>query len=66
MSKICIIGFPVIFKYFPETKGITLEKPDGTPVKIVTDYFEAERKYGSPTPVPFEKLQKGKKRIKIW
>lgn len=46
--------------------NLPFEIPDGTALKIDSDYFGTKRKSGSPTPGPFEKLQKGENRIKVW
>ncbi|MCA1759442.1 MAG: hypothetical protein LC658_06710, partial [Bacteroidales bacterium] len=46
--------------------NLPFENPDGTSVKIDSDYFGTKRNSGSPTPGPFEKLEKGENRIKVW
>ena len=40
--------------------------PDGTPLKIDTDYFGKTRDLKNPTPGPFEKPGSGKITLKIW
>ena len=42
------------------------EQPDGTPIRIDTDYLEKGRSESNPTPGPFEKPGQGKLSIKIW
>lgn len=46
--------------------NLPFKNRDGTPVKIDYDYFGTKRKSGSPTPGPFEKLQKGENRMDVW
>ncbi len=46
--------------------NLPFENRDGTPVKIDYDYFGTKRNSGSPNSGPFEKLQKGENRIKVW
>jgi hypothetical protein len=46
--------------------NLQFENRDGTPVKIGSDYSGTKRNSGKPTPGPFEKLQKGKNRMKAW
>jgi len=45
---------------------LPFENRDGTPVKIVSDYFGAERKSGNPTPGPFERPNTGGIRMNVW
>ena len=42
------------------------ENPDGTPLKISTDYFGRKRKAGNPFPGPFEKPGDGVFALKVW
>lgn len=41
-------------------------KPDGTPLKIDTDYFGSQRNSQNPFPGPFELVKDGKQEIKVW
>jgi len=42
------------------------ENPDGSPLKIDTDYFGRKRNADNPFPGPFETLKDGKQEIKVW
>jgi alpha-L-arabinofuranosidase len=42
------------------------ENPDGTPLKIDTDYFGKKRSEANPTPGPFENPAKGNLVLKVW
>ena len=42
------------------------ENPDGTPLKIDTDYFGKKRNGTSPSAGPFEKPGEGKLTLKVW
>ena len=42
------------------------ENPDGSPLKIDTDYFDRPRSPSSPTPGPFEKPGSGRLKLKVW
>ena len=42
------------------------ENPDGTPLRINTDYFGKTRAEANPFPGPFELPQGGKQRLKVW
>ncbi|RPJ39516.1 MAG: carbohydrate-binding protein, partial [Planctomycetaceae bacterium] len=42
------------------------EQPDGSPLKIDTDYFGKKRSRKSPTPGPFENPGEGKLVLKVW
>jgi alpha-N-arabinofuranosidase len=42
------------------------ENPDGSPVKIDTDYFRKPRNPANPTPGPFENPGDGPARLKVW
>jgi hypothetical protein len=46
--------------------NLPFENPDGTPVKIGSDYFGTKRKPGNPTAGPFENPDKGENRIDVW
>ena len=42
------------------------ENPDGTPLKINTDYFGKKRSEANPSAGPFENPGEGKLRLKVW
>jgi len=42
------------------------ENPDGTPLKIDTDYFGKKRSEANPSAGPFENPGKGKLKLKVW
>jgi hypothetical protein len=42
------------------------ENPDGTPLKINTDYFGKKRSQANPSAGPFENLGEGKLTLKVW
>ena len=42
------------------------EHPDGTPIRIDTDYFGKKRSEGNPFPGPFEVSEGGKQVLKVW
>ncbi len=42
------------------------EQPDGSPLKIDTDYFGKKRSRKNPTPGPFENPADGKLVLKVW
>jgi alpha-N-arabinofuranosidase len=42
------------------------ENPDGTPLKIDTDYFGKKRNEASPSAGPFEKPGEGRLKLKVW
>jgi alpha-N-arabinofuranosidase len=46
--------------------GLAYENPDGSPLKIDTDYFGKRRNGASPTAGPFENPGEGELRIKVW
>lgn len=50
----------------PKTVALPYENPDGSPVKINTDYFGKSRDMNNPTPGPFEKPGKGELVLKVW
>jgi alpha-N-arabinofuranosidase len=45
---------------------LAYEQPDGTPIRIDTDYLEKSRSESNPTPGPFEHPGQGKLSVKIW
>jgi hypothetical protein len=42
------------------------EQPDGTPLKVDTDYFGQPRNAARPMPGPFEKVGHGELKLKVW
>ena len=46
--------------------GLAYENPDGSPLKVDTDYFGKRRNQASPTPGPFENPGEGDLRLKVW
>jgi alpha-N-arabinofuranosidase len=42
------------------------EHPDGTPIRIDTDYFGKQRNTGNPFPGPFEPSKGGAQMLKVW
>lgn len=42
------------------------ENPDGTPLKIDTDYFGNNRSESNPSAGPFENPGKGSLKLKVW
>ena len=42
------------------------ERPDGAPIRIVTDYFGKDRNDANPAPGPFENPGKGLLSLKVW
>ncbi len=49
-----------------EISDCSYERPDGSPLKIDTDYFGRKKKVANPTPGPFENPEDGLHLIKIW
>jgi alpha-N-arabinofuranosidase len=45
---------------------VAYEQPDGTPIRIDTDYLEKKRNESNPTPGPFERPGQGKLTVKVW
>ncbi len=46
--------------------GLAYENPDGSPLKVDTDYFGKRRSKTNPTPGPFENPGQGDLRLKVW
>ena len=44
----------------------TFENPDGTALKIDTDYFGNKRSESNPSAGPFENPGKGMIKLKVW
>ena len=42
------------------------EQPDGTPLKIDTDYFGKKRSEANPSAGPFDNPEEGKLKLKVW
>ena len=45
---------------------LPFENPDGTPIRIDTDYFGKKRNTSNPFPGPFEVSKDGKQTLKVW
>ncbi len=46
--------------------GLPYENPDGSPVRIDTDYFGKKRNETRPSPGPFEAPAEGRLELKVW
>ena len=46
--------------------NLPYERPDGTPIRVDTDYFGKSRREGSPTPGPFQNPGTGPLILKVW
>ncbi len=46
--------------------GLAYENPDGSPLKVNTDYFGKRRGKAGPTPGPFENPDEGPVQLKVW
>jgi hypothetical protein len=46
--------------------GASFENPDGSPLKIDTDYFGGIRPSKSPFVGPFKELKLGEQTIRVW
>ena len=42
------------------------ESPDGTPLRVDTDFFGHRRRGGQPYPGPFESIGNGSRKIRVW
>jgi alpha-N-arabinofuranosidase len=51
---------------FAKIPNLPFENPDGTPLRIATDYFGKRRNAENPFPGPFETPQSGTQTIKVW
>jgi alpha-N-arabinofuranosidase len=49
-----------------EVSGCAYENPDGSPLRVNTDYFGGKRSASNPFPGPFENLAAGRQQIKVW
>jgi len=49
-----------------EVPGVAYDNPDGSPLRISTDFFGKKRGRRGPTPGPFEKCGAGPVRLKVW
>lgn len=45
---------------------VPYDNPDGTPIRITTDYFGRQRDTANPFPGPFEAPEQGEWTIKVW
>lgn len=46
--------------------NVSFENPDGSALKIDTDYLGNKRNTANPSPGPFEIKQSGKQKVKLW
>jgi len=46
--------------------GVAYENPDGSPLKLDTDYFGKRRSKANPSTGPFEKPGQGEFKLKVW
>lgn len=46
--------------------GLRFENPDGSGIRIDTDYTGKKRNPGNPSPGPFEILNSGRQTIRVW
>lgn len=46
--------------------GVRYENPNGSPLKVDTDYFGKQRSKATPTAGPFETLDAGSLKLKVW
>lgn len=46
--------------------GLPFENPDGSPLRIATDYFRKNRSATNPFPGPFELPADGKQTLRVW
>ncbi|MCX5670391.1 MAG: right-handed parallel beta-helix repeat-containing protein, partial [Planctomycetota bacterium] len=46
--------------------NVPYERPDGTPIRVSTDYFGKSRNETNPTPGPFENAGTGPPALKVW
>ena len=63
------IGSPLVTTAFlgrARISGLAYENPDGTSLKIDTDYFGKKRSEANPSAGPFENPGKGRLKLKIW
>jgi alpha-N-arabinofuranosidase len=45
---------------------LAYEQPDGTPIRVDTDYLGKKRAESNPTPGPFEHVGDGTLKVKVW
>jgi hypothetical protein len=48
------------------TPDLAYEQPDGSPLKIDTDYFGTKRNAANPSAGPFEYPEGGELVLKVW
>ncbi|MFZ2643277.1 MAG: hypothetical protein WA117_19955, partial [Verrucomicrobiia bacterium] len=46
--------------------GVRYENPNGSPLKVDTDYFGKRRSKATPTAGPFETLDGGSLKLRVW
>jgi len=49
-----------------QVSGRAFENPDGSPLRVTTDYFGKKRSAKHPFPGPFEQVSAGLQSIKVW
>ncbi len=49
-----------------KVSGCAYENPDGSPLRVNTDYFGKKRSARNPSAGPFEKIPDGRQQIKVW
>lgn len=49
-----------------EIPGLPYENPDGTPLRVTRDYFDASRKADNPAAGPFAEPGTGEVRLRVW
>jgi len=50
----------------PQVTGWAYENRDGSPLKVDTDYFDAQRDASKPTAGPFENPGDSNFKLKVW
>jgi hypothetical protein len=50
----------------PRVAGLPYENPDGSPLRLDTDYFGRRRNSKRPTPGPFEVRRPSELRLRVW
>ncbi len=49
-----------------EIPDLPFERPDGSPIRVDTDYFGRKRNPADPFPGPFELPEGGKQTLAVW
>ena len=63
MSRKIITGEVLSHALIPDLPFVNI---DGSPVYIARDFFGKNRNLDNPSPGPFEIVQSGKQRLKVW